>query len=344
MYDLINYLWETGLNLLFSPEIFEPLVFPGFIAAFSLLIVVIWLERKIAAIVQMRYGPYYISRHTEGALQLVADLLRFLFSEVIIPKSVDKIAYILAPIILFAFTFLPIVVIPVSRNFAAINHEYSLLIALALMTLYSSFLLIVSWASNNKFSFIGGLREGFLSLSYEIPLIISALSAAVFFNSFNLIEIVEKQVAMGWGILYNPLAAMIFLVVIIYSTSRYPYEIAEAESEIVIGPFTEYTGILFGLGMGISYIKLYSMSLLYAVLFLGGWEPVIWPLNLHPVLPGIILFIKTFIIVAFSVFLRAVYPRYRIDQALRIAWWKLFLLAFLSLLLSYGIKIIGVMR
>lgn len=347
----MNELVTPLLHLLFQPFIFVPLVYPGLVVVFAILLFIIWLERKVAGKVQLRYGPLYVCKRFGGVLQLLADLLRYLFAEVIVPEEADKPMFILAPILLFASALLPIAAIPVSSNYAAISNELSLLISLALVTIPPIFVLTMSWASSNKFSFIGGLREGYLMISYEVSLFLSALSMAVLFASLNFLDIVEKQTRV-WGAVLNPLAAVAFFLSMLISTSKFPFEIAEADTEIVCGPYTEYSGIIYGLSMGYGYVKTYVLSLIFTLLFLGGWNPVVWPSSLPPTLagyslpsdiffPGLVVLAKTLIVMAFSVFLRAVYPRYRIDQAIRIGWHVLFTLSILSIILSVSIIVIG---
>ncbi|MEM4582185.1 MAG: NADH-quinone oxidoreductase subunit NuoH, partial [Candidatus Korarchaeum sp.] len=305
-----------SLKLLFEPYIFIPLVFPGLIAAFALLLIIIWLERKIAAKVQLRYGPLYVLKPLGGIIQTVADLLRYLFQEPILPKEVDKVAFLMTPVLLFGLSYLPLVAIPVSPTYYAFRSDVSLLIVLALTTLAPIFTVVMGWASNNKFSLIGGVREGYLVTSYEIPIFLSALSMAILYNSLDLVEIAEAQRGL-WGVFLNPIAAINMLLLMYMSTSRFPFEIPEAESEIVAGPYTEYSGIIYGLVMGASYVKLYVLSLVYSILFLGGWNPL--P-STDPLVAGAVLFSKAFLLVALGAFLRAVYPRFRIDQAISIGW------------------------
>ena len=327
------------LNIIFQPYVFVPLIFPGIMVTFLLLLVIIWLERKMAAKVQLRYGPLYVLKPLGGAIQTVADLLRYLFQEPIIPRTVDKIAFILTPALLFGAAYLPIIVIPVSPTFYAFRSDLSLLIVLALSTLTPIFTIVMGWASNNKFSLIGGVREGYLVISYEIPMFLSALSMAVLYGSLDLVEIAEAQRGI-WGIFLNPVAAITMLVLMYMSTSKFPYEIPEAESEIVAGAYTEYSGILYGLVMGASYVKLYVLSLVYSILFLGGWNPIPSFMANDPLLPGVILFIKAFILIAIGAFLRAVYPRFRIDQALDIGWKMALPMSILSIFISLAIVLL----
>lgn len=318
------------LRLLFEPYVFIPLVFPGLIAAFVLLLIIIWLERKIAAKVQLRYGPLYVLKPLGGIIQTVADLLRYLFQEPIVPREADKLAFLMTPVLLFGLAYLPVIAIPISPDYYAFRSDVSLLIVMALTTLAPIFTVLMGWASNNKFSLIGGVREGYLVVSYEVPMFLSALSIAILYNSLDLIEIAEAQKGL-WGIVLNPVAALNMLLLMYMSTSKFPFEIPEAESEIVAGPYTEYSGIIYGLVMGASYVKLYVLSLVYSILFLGGWNPL--PMN-HPLVAGSLLFVKAFLLVALGAFLRAVYPRFRIDQAISIGWKIAFPLSLISILIS----------
>ncbi len=337
-------LLESLIDLILTPQIFVPLIYPGLATVTVALLFIIWLERKIAGKVQLRYGPFYVLKPLGGVIQLLADGLKFFFAEVILPKNVDRLAFIIGPMLLFTFSFLPVVAIPVSPWFMAVNSDLSLLLIAALITIAPMLVLIIGWASNNKFSFIGGLREGYLIISYEIPLFISILSMAVLYGSLSLVEIVGRQANGPWGLILNPIAALTFFIATIMSSSMFPFEIAEAETELVFGPFTEYSGLLYALLMGGSYLKLYVMSLLFAQLFLGGWNPVIWPLTLHPTFPGFLVVVKGVIIMSLSVFMRTVYPRYRIDQALRIGWHVFFTLSVISLALSIGLVGMAVVK
>ncbi|MDK2372045.1 MAG: NADH-quinone oxidoreductase subunit NuoH [Candidatus Korarchaeota archaeon] len=321
------------LSVIFEPYVFVPLIFPGITVAFLLLLVIIWLERKIAAKVQLRYGPLYVLKPLGGAIQMVADLLRYLFQEPIIPKTVDKLAFIMTPALLFGAAYLPTIAIPVSPTFYAFRSDLSLLIVLALSTLAPIFTVVMGWASNNKFSLIGGVREGYIVVSYEIPMFLSALSIAILYGSLDLVEIAEAQKGI-WGIFLNPVAAITMLVLMYMSTSKFPFEIPEAESEIVAGAYTEYSGILYGLVMGASYVKLYVLSLVFTILFLGGWNPIPGFMANDPLLPGVLLFIKAFIIIVIGAFLRAVYPRFRIDQAMDLGWKTMLPLSIISIFIS----------
>jgi NADH-quinone oxidoreductase subunit H len=204
--------------------------------------------------------------------------------------------------------------------------DYSLLIALALTTLSPIFIIIAGWASNNKFSLIGGMREAYLIVAYEVIAILSFLSIVPTAGSYNLVDIVQAQAGGKWFILLNPIAFFAAFVGILLSTSGFPFEIAESEHEVVAGAFTEYSGLMYGINMGAAYLKRMVLSILLTVVFLGGWYPV------HPtsgfiggyLIPSIVVMVKATIVMMIFSFFRAVYGRYRLDQALDIAWKILF--------------------
>lgn len=333
---------ELIIRLLLSPYIFAPLIYPGLVTALVILLTLIWLERKFAAKVQLRYGPLYVAKQIGGAPQLLADAIRFMFQEVIVPRNADKVPFLLAPVLAMSLGILPIVFIPVAPGFAGIFINFSLPAALALSALMPITIILMAWSANNKFTIHGGVREAFITIAYEIALFVSALSMSMLYSSLSLQDIVEKQ-ALVPGILLNPLAALTFFVAMLMSAGKLPFDIAEGEQEIVAGPYTEYTGILYGLVMGAGYVQLYVSSLIFTELFLGGWHPLFEALGeLYPPLGGIALFLKTYLVLAFAVFLRCVYGRYRIDHALRIGWRRLIPLSILALLLSLGLRFVGV--
>jgi NADH-quinone oxidoreductase subunit H len=319
------------LSLLLHPSIFVPLIFPGLITILVVIILLIWAERKIAAKIQMRIGPLYVTRRFGGVLQLLADLLRYMFAELIISKESDKLMFIASPIIALTVTLLPLAVIPAGSllgiELVALRTSIGLLAALTLSSLTPIFIIVMGWASNNKFALIGSLREGYLMISYEVPMYLSALSVAILHGSLDIVNVVNNQQKI-WTALINPFAAFSFFTSMIMSTSRFPFEITESDSELVAGPYTEYSSILYGLVMGVPYMRLYVFTLLFVDLFLGGWYPAIDEFS------SIILISKVLIILLFSVFLRSVYPRYRLDQAIRIGWHSLFVLSLISIILS----------
>ncbi|MET1101884.1 MAG: NADH-quinone oxidoreductase subunit NuoH [Pyrodictiaceae archaeon] len=331
MADLI-----TVVRFILSPPILAPIVYPGLIVALITVLIVIWLERKFAALVQLRIGPYYVSRQLHGALQLVADGARFFFQEVIIPITVDRRAFVLAPILSLAFISLSFTVIPGGPGVYGFYSPYNLLIALAVTSLGPIMVLVAGWAANNKFTYIGGAREALLTMAYEPLLFAGAFAGALMYNSLDLNVMVEKQASTGIpGIVANPLAALLFLLAMMAATDRIPFDIVLGEQEIVSGPYTEYTGIMYGVVMGLDYIKLYALSLIFTDMFLAGWAPFNSML-----LGSIVVYVKTFIVIAVAVFMRTVYGRLRLDHALDLLWSKLIPLAFVATLISVASSMI----
>ena len=333
------------LSIIFWPPLFQLVIIPGMIAALGLVVLILWFERKAAARVQMRVGPLYVSPQIGGALQLIADLFRYMMQEIIIPRGVDRAVFLAAPLAGLVVSLLPLAAIPVSPlpQTWPIPMDYSVLVALALTTLGPIFIIAAAWASNNKFAVIGGMRESYLITAYEIVAIASLLSAAVLAGSMNAVEVVEAQAGGKIFALLNPLAFVAAIIAVLMATSGFPFEIPEAENEIVAGAFTEYSGLMYGINMGSAYIRRYVYSVLIALFFLGGWKP----LDPQPgtgviegyLLPALVIMAKAAVIMAFLSFLRAVYGRYRIDQALDLAWRVVFPLTLagfgLSILLAY---------
>ncbi|TRM88690.1 NADH-quinone oxidoreductase subunit NuoH, partial [Sulfolobus sp. E3] len=195
------------------------------------------------------------------------------------------------------------------------------------------FVIFLAWNTNNRFAVVGSIREAYLSVSYDVLIIISTLSLAIEYHTLDIAKIVESNIP---GFIANPIAALVFLIAMLIGSSRFPFEIVEAETELVIGPYTEYSGFLFVLTMAGSYVVNLVYALLFVDLFIGGWLPFTG-------LPGAVYTVfKAAIVVFFGVFLRSVYGRYRIDQALRGSWKYLFPLALVSLLLGVVVGFIWI--
>ncbi len=324
------------------------LVVLGLAVPLGIVVFILWLERKMTARVQRRIGPLHVSPRIGGGLQLVADLLRYSFQEVIIPRTVDAGVFIVAPLAALILTILPIVAMPFTslEAYWPIPMEYSLLVAAALITVSPIFLVLAGWASNNKFSIIGGMREAFMITAYELVAILAAFSAAAMTGTYNIAAIVEAQRETVWFALLNPLAFVAAFIATLMATSGFPFEIPESEHEVVAGPFTEYSGLLYGINMGATYLKRFVFSVLITLVFLGGWSPVTPGEGFIAgyLLPSIVIVVKATILMAIFSFFRSVYGRYRLDQALDIAWKILFPLALAGFglgLLEYYLGVVG---
>ncbi|WP_084019891.1 NADH-quinone oxidoreductase subunit NuoH [Vulcanisaeta thermophila] len=341
---IIQFLYKVPVitvivHLLLWRPIFALIFFPGLISVTIALIYIIWFERKLTAKVQWRFGPLEVSRSIGGFLQPFADLFRYTFQEFVVPRQVDRNYFVHAPAIAFILSTLPALLIPISPGIYGIYTPYNVILAVALITIFNIAIILLGWASNDRFTYIGTIREALLYTAYEAIMILSVVSILVIYGSADPLSIVNWQVNHLPGIIMNPLAFLAIWIATLMATSRFPFEIPEADTEIVLGPYTEYSGVIYGLVMTMSYEKLYVLSMLITLLFLSGWAgPYIPPLG---DLSGALWFgIKTYIVMMIMVFTRAVYGRYRPDQALKMSWSTLLGLAVASLLLSLIIKLL----
>ncbi len=317
------------------------LIIPGFATLGTMLLILPWLERKLVGRMQWRVGPREIAPRTRGSIQLLADSLRFLCQEVIIHKEAHKLYFLQFPFLYFLPVLLPLLFInagAVGRPLVPIETPYALQIMVGLISLMPVFIMGVGWASNNRFAFIGTVREAFMYFAYEIPFIIAILAMIVLYGTSNTMGVVNAQSSwLHWGIVLNPLAAFVFFVGTVMATARLPFEIPEADQELAFGPFIEYSGIAFGLAYVMAYEKMYVLSAIMTMLFFGGGSgpfiPILSPL-LGDLMSGVWFVIKTLIILLVMVNLRGVYPRYRLDQALKIGWGAILIFAIVALLWS----------
>jgi NADH-quinone oxidoreductase subunit H len=332
--------------ILWKP-IFVLLIIPGFGTLGTMLLVLPWLERKLVGRMQWRVGPREIAPRTRGSIQLLADSLRFLCQEVIIHKEAHKLYFLQFPFLYFLPVLLPLLFInagAIGHTLVPIESEYALQIMIALISLMPVFILGVGWSSNNRFAFIGTVREAFMYFAYEIPFIIAILAMVILYGTSNTIGVVGEQSSWWhWGIILNPLAAFTFFVATVMATARLPFEIPEADQELAFGPFIEYSGIAFGLAYVMAYEKMYVLSAIMTMLFLGAGSgpaiPYVTPL-LGDLYYAILFVIKTLIILLVMVNLRGVYPRYRLDQGLRIGWGTMLTLGLIAVAWSIVIGVV----
>ena len=315
------------LGLIVERDVFAVLVAPGLVSLLVFLGIIIWFERKMTARIQWRVGPKEVSPYIGGILQVLADMLRYLFQEVIIHRDARRFYFIQLPILSFIPVLLPLSLIP-AGNVYAFRSDFAIPCIIALISMIPLFMIAIGWSANNRFAYIGLIRESFMYLAYEIPLILSVIAMLYLYQTGDAITVVERQTIPGF--LLNPIAFLTFLIATVMATGRLPFDIAEADQEIAFGPFVEYSGIMFGLVMVLAYEKLYLLSLLMVILFFSGWKGYEIAL-LGDLSAVIVLLVKTLIVMCAIVIVRAVYARYRIDQALRIGWGFLISLAFVSL-------------
>jgi NADH-quinone oxidoreductase subunit H len=291
-------------------------------------------ERKVMGFMQLRHGPNQVGGRF-GLLQTIADVLKLLLKEDIIPKMADKPLFILAPVIAFAPSFMVLATIPFTSRFQFADIGVGLLyyIAISGMTVFG--VLLGGWASNNKYSLLGGARATAQMISYEIPLVMSALGVILLSGSLNLNDIIQSQ-THGWNILRQPIAFVIFLIASTAELSRTPFDLPESESELVAGYHTEYTGFRWAFFMLAEYVYLFAMSALITVLFFGGWMA---PFGFLSFIPGSVWFALKFCFVVFIyIWFRVTFPRMRADKLMEFAWKVLLPVSLANIFLTALIK------
>jgi NADH-quinone oxidoreductase subunit H len=295
-----------------------------------------WYERKLLARIQLRIGPLYAGG-PGGILQPLADGVKLIFKEVMIPYSADKPLFLGIPLILVFLAALPFAVIPFGQHWVIADLDVGLVFVFAMTSLFPSMILIFAWASNSKYPFLGGLRSLFQQVAYEIPMWISTLSVVLLAGSLNLIDIVNAQAKM-WFIIPAFLSFIVFFISIMAELERLPFDLPEAEPELVAGWYTESSGAIFMLIFMGLYMKLYLMSSLVTVLFLGGW----W--GPAPLPQPVWFIIKTFIVTTFIIIPRGVYPRLRVDMLIRTGWTKLLIVAITNIFVTVILINSGLLR
>ena len=326
------------------------------VAAVVGVLVSVWLERKISAAVQQRIGPEYAG--ALGVLQPLADGLKLLVKEDIIPARADSLLFTLGPVLVVIPVIISWLIIPFGQNLLISNVGVGIFLWIAFSSIQPIGLLMSGYASNNKYSLLGGLRAAAQSISYEIPLALAVLAIVMMSNSLSTIDIVNQQTGAGllsWNIWRQPVGFLIFWICALAECERLPFDLPEAEEELVAGYQTEYAGMKFALFYLGSYINLVLSALLVSVLYLGGWGfpvPVEWLAGwmgqsvhapLVQVLTGsvgiVMTVLKAYLLVFFAILLRWTTPRVRIDQLLNLGWKFLLPLALVNLLVTAALKL-----
>lgn len=303
-----------------------------------------YCERKVIGHMQVRLGPMRVGFH--GLLQPFADGLKLFFKEDIIPAQADKALFYLAPVIFMVSAMVNLSVIPFSQNFVIANINIGLLFVLAMAGIGVYGIFISGWASNSKYAFIGGLRSAAQVISYEIAMGLSLVGVMIMAGSLNLTDIVRAQEESVFGMYAIPqfVAFVVFTIAAIAEVNRTPFDMPEAESELVAGYFTEYSGFRFALFFLGEYIAMFIMASLATVCFLGGWTLPWYITKVLPFLnyvPGIVWFLlKVYAFIFFYYWIRATVPRYRYDQLMAIGWKILIPIALANILLTGLVKIL----
>ena len=350
------------LQFFMQTDLFRIAVFPGFTYAALIAAVTIFVERKFLAKMQLRVGPLYAGK-VEGILQLLADGLKLVSKEIIVPSGADKLIFWGAPIAFVATAAAVTALIPAAPGWVVADLDVGIVAVFAILGFFPLIALLFSWASNSKYPFIGGLRALHQLIAFEIPFILSALSAVLLAGTLNLSGIAEAQQPY-WFILFLPISAFVFYISSLAEVERVPFDLPEAESEIVAGWLTETSGMIYGLIQLGTYIKLYALSAIFVVLFLGGWAgPQIFPQELgppgektpllqlltlegiyNPVIANSIFWftLKTFGIIMLMLLPRGINPRIRIDILLHTGWYKLIVLSFINIFIALALVYAGV--
>jgi len=326
--------WQNLVNFL-GPDLARIVV--GLVGVLALVQVnalfLVWLERKVAAHIQLRIGPKEVGPF--GILQTIVDGIKLVGKELITPRHVDRKLFMLAPIAVFLPVLVSFVVIPFSEHLVIRDMNVGLLLIFAFSTFNVLAVLVGGWASNNKYSLLGAVRAVAQNVAYEIPLLLTVLSVVMWSNSLQMSEIVASQ-SKVWHVFWMPVAALIYLICATAETNRAPFDIPEAESELVAGFHTEYSGMRFALFFLAEYSNMLIVSAVATTLFFGGWKS--FPgLGFLPV-PGLIWFFgKTYVLIFVIMWVRWTFPRLRFDQLMNFCWKIMIPAALLHLIVYAGI-------
>ena len=278
---------------------------------------VVWLDRRVWGLVQKRKGPNVVGPF--GLLQTLADALKYIFKEIIIPASANKAVFILAPIVTMTLALVAWAVIPMSEDFVLSDINVGVLYLFAVSSLGVYGIIMGGWASNSKYPFLGAIRSAAQMVSYEVSIGIIIINVLLCVGSLNLKDIVLAQKELWYVIPLFPMF-VIFFISALAETNRPPFDLAEAEAELVAGYQTEYSGMMYAMFWLGEYANILLMCAIGAILFLGGWLPIIdiYPFNLIPA--PIWMILKILFLFFLFALVKAIVPRYRYDQLMRLGW------------------------
>jgi NADH-quinone oxidoreductase subunit H len=315
-------------------------------------ILVGWIERRLSAFIQNRLGPNRVGPY--GSLQILIDVVKLLLKEDIVPKNAYKPVHDLAPIISIAVALSTFAVVPIGNTIELFGHEVKLMIAsvdvgilymLSMTSLGVYGVTLAGWSSNNKYSLLGGLRSSAQMISYELSMGLSVIGVLMISGTLRLDQIVVHQARYlggwlpAWNIFLQPVAFITFLVAAFAETNRLPFDLPEAEPELVAGYHTEYTGLKFGLFMLAEYSNVFTACAVITTLFLGGWHlPYVENLDLTPlalsILQVLTFCVKVTLVLLFFIVVRWTIPRFRYDQLMNLGWKVMLPLALANVLVT----------
>lgn len=336
MIDLLSSVADKSVSILSLPSFVKDYVLVLFYGIFVAVVfglysyIAIYLERKIVARSQSRYGPTYVG--PRGILVNVADLIKLISKDDTMPDGADAIPFKWSPVFAAMIPFLVLMLMPLGKQLYAVDQTFSLILPIAFLSLIPVLILLIGWSSNSKYPYIGALRSAALSIAYEIPLVLSVAGLVILTGSLNIVDIAKVQQNGTWLVFLQPLGFVIFMVAVIATAERIPFDMPFAESELVAGWKTEYSGVRYALTLLLEYGIMLITSLVAVFLFFGGWSG---PTSL-PGIPFTIpsefwLFLKVSIFIFFYIWMRATFPRLRVDQLLNMCWKWLVPLAVLNI-------------
>ncbi len=316
---LAAYLGDFGATALLGVVIIM-----GFLSVNVLFL--IWLERKVSGHIQRRLGPMEVGPH--GSLQTVADMLKLLGKQLLTPVATDRAVFLLAPLMVFLPTLCVASLIPVAGTEAFADQPYGLIVIIALSGLTVISIFMAGWSSNNKYAVLGGMRSVAQVIAYEIPVLLSALVVVMITQSTNLRDIAGAPRFTPWLLVVpQAIALVLYFIGITAETNRAPFDIPEAESELIGGFHTEYSGMRFAMFFFAEYTNMVVLGALGATLFLGGFH--------GPWLPGPVwLLLKAYAVILVMMWMRWTFPRLRFDQLMSFAWKLLIPVALVNLVLT----------
>ena len=314
-----QWLQQMLLNAGLSPALTQFVLFVAgafLLATFAMLYVtfLIWLERKVIARIQDRLGPNRVGPW--GLFQPLADMLKIFTKELITPEGADRVPYNLAPILSVASVLMIWAVIPFSLTVYGVDLNVGVLYIIATGGLGLFSILMAGWGSNNKYALLGGFRAVAQLISYEVPMVVSLLVPVMLSGSMGMNDITRAQSI--WYVLLSPLAALIFFLTSVAEVGRAPFDLVEAESELVAGFNIEYSGLKFGMFFVAEFLHAFTISLLFATIFLGGWRGP--GAETYPVLGFVYYLLKTSLAYFLVILMRGTLPRLRIDQMMDFNW------------------------